>query len=142
MSYGYWEPTGSIEKRAGYKLFLECKCCCGCVSWIRESELTTGRSKSCGCKRGELVSKADSNFSTTQPRVEKYFVEMFDGSNIGTRWASGEPTDQNPWFASVMEPPPEARAMTKEEAESWKFQRIKHRLGQNRPYGTMIVRQL
>jgi hypothetical protein len=61
--YGYWRIIGNIEKR-GHSLYRECICTkCGATKSVQQSDLLTGRSKSCiQCSNGYndngLTSKA------------------------------------------------------------------------------------
>jgi len=57
MIYHYWETTGNLCKKRGER-YLECLCVCGTLRHIREIYLKKGVSKSCGCKKKELLSKA------------------------------------------------------------------------------------
>lgn len=52
--FGRWTPTGRSEKR-GESSYLECVCTCGSTQYVAKTNLTRGRSKSCGCLRKELV---------------------------------------------------------------------------------------
>lgn len=139
LRYGSWscEPT---PFRMNNQTYLHGTCDCGTQRPVRKAKLESGDTRSCGCKRGENVMLAAGNLPRTRPVA--HYVMLIDGSNIGTRWAKDDPDTVNPWFPSVKDPPDEAKAMTRQEAEVWVLQRIKYRTLQGRRYGRMIIREL
>lgn len=60
--FGQWEviEDGGVD--------VKCKCRCGAVKFVRKQNLKDGRSTSCGCMRGELVSKKVSAWRKANPR--------------------------------------------------------------------------
>ena len=57
MRYGFWETTGKVQVKKG-GAHLEVLCICGTTRFVRREYLRNGNSKSCGCKKRELVSAA------------------------------------------------------------------------------------
>lgn len=57
MKYSFWESTGRVQLKRGRR-YLEVVCTCGTSRFVKEEYLEKGASKSCGCKRGEMVSAA------------------------------------------------------------------------------------
>ena len=47
--FGHWEVIKEVEIKNG-KRYWSCKCVCGTEKIINQSSLTSGNSKSCGCK--------------------------------------------------------------------------------------------
>lgn len=61
VKYGCWTLTGIkklFEKYGRRTTYLECKCICGTLKFIRLNDLRNGNTKSCGCKKSEFVSAA------------------------------------------------------------------------------------
>lgn len=52
----YWTKTTKTEMR-GTNNYIYCICVCGTKKWISQSNLDSGKSKSCGCKQAELSRK-------------------------------------------------------------------------------------
>lgn len=60
QKFGSLITTGNQELRKSgskNKSFFECKCDCGKLVWIRSSSLINKDTTSCGCKKGETISK-------------------------------------------------------------------------------------
>lgn len=57
MKYNYWTTTGRFLKKRG-EFYLECECICGTKRFVRKCYLVKENSKSCGCMKRELISKA------------------------------------------------------------------------------------
>lgn len=49
-----WTPTGKKKRNNGY-LYQEYKCSCGTVKYVLRSHVESGRSKSCGCIRKDIL---------------------------------------------------------------------------------------
>ena len=45
----HFKVIGSNEEKIGHNRVWLCKCDCGRITYVRHSELLTGRAKSCGC---------------------------------------------------------------------------------------------
>lgn len=75
--FGYWEVVeyeGFSEKR--HNQILLCKCVCGTLRGISFPELSSGRSKSCGCKRGEHVSANRNTHNMSNTRLYSIWRSM------------------------------------------------------------------
>lgn len=58
IKFGYLTALKYIRSRDGNGAIWECICDCGNICEVRSHSLLRGKTKSCGCKRGELISIA------------------------------------------------------------------------------------
>ena len=59
QTFGYWTVLGFAGRMRSYlRYHWLCRCHCGVTQYISAGDLRSGHSKSCGCERGNLVSKA------------------------------------------------------------------------------------
>lgn len=54
-TYGFLKVIRPIDKRANRKVVWECECVCGNKCEVLSTSLTSGRTKSCGCKQYDIV---------------------------------------------------------------------------------------
>lgn len=60
QTFGYLEVISPTNKRINRKVVWKCKCICGKEVEVLSTNLTSGRTKSCGCKTKELIGQANS----------------------------------------------------------------------------------
>ena len=53
-----WRIFRNYNKRENRKVVWKCKCVCGKEVEVVSTNLTSGRTKSCGCKKNEMISAA------------------------------------------------------------------------------------
>lgn len=58
LKLGYLTVISRTNKRAGTVILWLCKCDCGKECLVRSNFLKNGTTKSCGCKRNELIKKS------------------------------------------------------------------------------------
>ena len=51
--YGYWTVLDECC-RYGTRTYWKCRCVCGEEKFVRIDDLNAGKTKSCGCKKGEV----------------------------------------------------------------------------------------
>ena len=74
MRFGELTVIGISQKRGkNGDIFWNCKCSCGKEKEIRTYSLTSGSSKSCGCKKRQLVSEKNMTNLLNQ-KIDKLFV--------------------------------------------------------------------
>ena len=55
--FGYLKVIQKTDKRIQRKVVWECECVCGNLCEVLSTNLTSGRTTSCGCMRYEMVAK-------------------------------------------------------------------------------------
>jgi len=64
------------DERSGTHIVWECLCDCGATTYVSSVQLTTGKTKSCGClRRKSLQSVSPSNNSLEKVAVENSDTE-------------------------------------------------------------------
>lgn len=58
QTFGYLTAIAPTNKRENRKVVWKCKCVCGKEVEVVSTNLTAGRTKSCGCKRNEMIGAA------------------------------------------------------------------------------------
>jgi hypothetical protein len=61
QTFGYLTVIEKSDKKQGANYFWKCKCICGKIHEVAGAELTRGSTKSCGCKRKELIAQNKKN---------------------------------------------------------------------------------
>lgn len=56
--FSHWTTTGNSKVSAHGEVYYECICACGTKKYILRRYLTRGVSKSCGCRKSELIAAA------------------------------------------------------------------------------------
>lgn len=79
-----WTCLGNhLHKRVGkqkaLRWFVECKCECGTVKFVRVDYINKGASKSCGCLRSELAVKKGKS-----QRTENSYISWLRGTKISS----------------------------------------------------------
>ncbi len=69
--FGYYTATGRTKRDKAHKLCLEAVCICGKTVYLQSYTLSSGKSKSCGCKRNELAKKAYKHTVKVRKKQEK-----------------------------------------------------------------------
>lgn len=59
IRFGYLTAVEPSNERSGHCIKWVCKCDCGRVSLVSARSLVTGRTKSCGCKKGQMCRDAN-----------------------------------------------------------------------------------
>lgn len=71
-AFGYLTVIGKPYQNEKKVRFVECRCVCGKTKPVRVSSLRSGKTKSCGCMKGELVSRKVTKHQDSQPNA-RYF---------------------------------------------------------------------
>jgi len=72
--FGAWTALGpKIEKKGCYWL---CRCACGREKWIFVGNLTSGKSKSCGCLKRKVLSEKNSTHGLSKTKIYKTWKGM------------------------------------------------------------------
>lgn len=58
LRFGYWTVLYRASNSKNGNIMWTCKCDCGTIKDVRGSALTQNKTKSCGCKRDELLSES------------------------------------------------------------------------------------
>jgi hypothetical protein len=72
--FGFWTVQGLAS--SGKKTMWDCECVCGARRHVESNRLRAGRTSSCGCKRGELVSKAQFEHGARGTRLHCIWIGM------------------------------------------------------------------
>lgn len=75
--YGWWTAV----KYEGNELWT-CRCRCGTVRQVRAEHLSSGRSKSCGCKPIERPSRRKPNVDLTNQTIGYWHVDGYAGGGL------------------------------------------------------------
>lgn len=72
LTFGYLTVVGQPYKNEKGIRFVKCRCVCGNTKTVRISSLKSGKTKSCGCMKGALVSRHVSKHHDSTP-TSRYF---------------------------------------------------------------------
>lgn len=75
QTFGYWATLREHSTRFGARMW-ECRCRCGSERIVEGRHLTSGRSKSCGCYRNEVISRVRKSHGLTETREYRIWCQM------------------------------------------------------------------
>jgi hypothetical protein len=74
--YGSIEVMAYSHKSTSGSHYWLCKCACGNEKLVQKSNLESGRTKSCGCEKGERISQRRLTHGLTRTRVHTIWTDM------------------------------------------------------------------
>lgn len=102
QKFGRLTVVRLVEKTADYATVWECVCECGTVKTVDRSNLTSGRTKSCGCLNSEVITKRNTSHGKsrsptykiwtgmiqrcTNPKVKSYEFYGANGITVCDKW--------------------------------------------------------
>src|SRR5215469_7760766 len=72
--FGAWKALGPKHENKG--CYWLCRCECGTEKWIFIGNLTSGKSKSCGCKKRKVLSEKNSTHGLSKHTMYKIWKGM------------------------------------------------------------------
>jgi len=84
MVFGRWIVISFAGKTAARNSLWLCRCSCGEEKVISSGSLRSGNSRSCGCLRKEIISKANTTHGKSHSRVYNTWRSMLQRCNTST----------------------------------------------------------
>ena len=81
QTFGYLQVVKYREKDKNNKALWECKCKCGQTKVARGSDLTTGKIKSCGCYKTEMIVNKTTKHKLSHSRIYCIYHNMLERCN-------------------------------------------------------------
>jgi len=78
MNFGYWRVEGRAKQTSTGQSYWVCLCKCGNIRLVAKKMLQTGRSKSCGCQKSELISRRVKTHGMTNSRLFRIWKGMLE----------------------------------------------------------------